>query len=122
MRKSKQENGLDLKPLSTSKEWKLLYYQHGRPGLEEGRKFKGLCNQCDLKSLCGLPKPEIGVWRCEHFRAKIFKKSGLHENVLRLLEKAQNVNNFDRDICKIMAKTMNELVVHFPVKMDDDHV
>jgi glutamate dehydrogenase (NAD(P)+) len=122
MKKEKQENGQGLKPLSTSKEWKLLYYQHGRPGLEEGRKFKGLCNQCDLQDICGLPKPEIGVWRCEHFRAKIYKKSTLHENVLKLLEKAQNVNNFDRDICKIMAETMNELVVHFPVTMSDGHV
>jgi glutamate dehydrogenase (NAD(P)+) len=122
MKKEKQEIWQGLKPLSTSKEWKLLYYQHGRPGLEEGRKFKGLCNQCDLQSLCNLPKPEIGVWRCEHFRAKIHKKSSLHENVLKLLEKAQNVNNFDRDICKIMAETMNELVVHFPVTMSDGHV
>jgi len=50
------------------------------------------------------------------------RSCGLHENVLKLLEKAQNVNNFDRDICKIMAETMNELAVHFPVTMNDGHV
>jgi glutamate dehydrogenase (NAD(P)+) len=122
MRNSEKEYEQDLQPLSKSREWKLLYYQHGRPGLEEAKKFKGLCNYCDLQNLCGLPKPETGVWRCEHYRAKVWKKSSLHENVLKLLEKAQSVNNFDRDIAKIMAETMNELVVHFPVKMDDDHV
>jgi glutamate dehydrogenase (NAD(P)+) len=90
--------------------------------MEERKKFKGLCNYCDLKDLCGLPKPETGVWRCEHYRAKVREKSSLHENVLKLLEKAQSVNNFDRDIAKIMAETMNEIVVHFPVKMDDDHI
>ena len=122
MRNSKQENGQGLKSISTSKEWKLLYYQHGRPGLEESKKFKGLCNYCDLKSLCGLPKPEVGIWRCEHYRAKIWKTSTLYQNVIKQLEKAQETNNFDRDICKIMAETMNEMVVHFPVKMDDGHI
>lgn len=122
MRNNDQKKGLDLKPLPTSKEWKLLYYQHGRPGLDEGKKLKGLCSYCDLQSICGLPKPETGVWRCEYYKSKVSRKSNLHENVLKLVEKAQSVNNFDRDIAKIMAETMNELVVHFPVKMDDDHV
>jgi len=122
MFENEKENGQDLKPLSISKEWKLLYHRHGRPGLEEGIKFKGLCKYCEIQSLCSLPKPEIGVWRCEHYRAKVWRKSDFYQNVIRQLEKAQEVNNFDRDICKIMAETMNELVVHFPVKMDDGHV
>ncbi len=116
------ENGQKMKPISTSKDWKLLYYQHGRPGLEEGSPFKGLCKYCELQSMCGLPKPETGIWHCEHYRAEIMKKSNLYETVIKQLEKAQGVNNFDRDICKIMAKTQNELIVNFPVKMDDGHV
>ncbi|MGD2246438.1 MAG: Glu/Leu/Phe/Val dehydrogenase [Candidatus Aminicenantes bacterium] len=122
MKTNEQENGQGLKPLSTSKEWKLLYYQHGRPGLEEGSAFKGLCKSCELQSLCNLPKPETGVWRCEHYRAQVRKKSSLYQNIIKQLLKAQETNNFDRDICKIMAETMNELVVHFPVKMDDGHI
>ncbi|MFC2168682.1 Glu/Leu/Phe/Val dehydrogenase [Acidobacteriota bacterium] len=116
------DNGQKMKPISTSKEWKLLYFQHGRPGLEEGNAFKGLCNYCQIQSLCNLPKHETGIWRCEHYRAETKKKSSLYETVLKQLEKAQGVNNFDRDICKIMAETQNELIVHFPVKMDDGHV
>lgn len=122
MRKDEIDNGQGLKSLSTSKEWKLLYFQHGRPGLEEGSVFKGLCKSCELQKLCGLPKPETGTWRCEHYRAEMRKKPSLYLTVLKQLEKAMGVNNFDRDICKIMAETQNELIVHFPVKMDDGHV
>jgi len=122
MKKESIDNGKGLKPLSTSKEWKLLYFQHSRPGLEEGRAFKGLCESCELKVLCGLSKPETGIWRCEHYRAEMRKKVSLYDTVLKHLEKAMNINNFDRDICKIMAETQNELIVHFPVKMDDGHV
>lgn len=122
MRKDEIDNGQGLKSLSTSKEWKLLYFQHGRPGLEEGSVFKGLCKSCELQELCGLPKPETGIWRCEHYRAELRKKASLYSTVIKQLEKAMNINNFDRDICKIMAETQNELIVHFPVKMDDGHV
>lgn len=122
MKKNDTENGQELKPISKSKEWKLLYYQHGQPGQEDGRTSKGLCKYCEIQSLCSLPKPETGIWRCEHYRAEIMKKSSLYETVLKQLEKAQEVNNFDRDICKIMAEAQNELIVHFPVKMDDGHV
>ena len=122
MRKDEIDNGQGLKSLSTSKEWKLLYFQHGRPGLEESSVFKGLCKSCELQKLCGLPKPETGTWRCEHYRAEMTKKPSLYLTVLKQLEKAMGVNNFDRDICKIMAETQNELIVHFPVKMDDGHV
>jgi glutamate dehydrogenase (NAD(P)+) len=122
VRKDEMDNGQRLKSLSTSKEWKLLYFQHGRPGLEKGSVFKGLCKSCELQKLCSLPKPETGTWRCEHYRAEMQKKPSLYLTVLKQLEKAMGVNNFDRDICKIMAETQNELIVHFPVKMDDGHV
>jgi len=122
MKKNDYKNGEGLKPFSISKEWKLLYFQHGRSGLEDGPTYKGLCTYCELQSLCSLPKPETGIWRCEHYRIEMRKKPNLYETVIKQLEKAQGVNHFDRDICKIMAETMNELIVHFPVKMDDGHI
>lgn len=119
--RDKKDRG-GLKPISTTKDWKLLYFEHGRPGLEESREFKGLCNYCEISEICVLPRPETGVWRCEYYRATTRKKTSLYENVLKQLEKAEDVVHFDRDICKILAETMNELIVHFPVKMDDGKV
>jgi len=111
-----------LTPISKTKEWKLLYFQHGRPGLEEGSEFKGLCRYCEIREICSIPRPESGVWRCAYYKALIRKKTNLYENVIKQLEKAEDVANFDRDICKILAETMNELIVHFPVTMDDGKV
>jgi len=111
-----------LTPISTTKDWKLLYFQHGRPGLEEGSEFKGLCRYCELREICSLPKPESGVWRCGYYKALIRKKANLYENVIKQLEKAEDIVHFDRDICRILAETMNELIVHFPVKMNDGKV
>jgi glutamate dehydrogenase (NAD(P)+) len=84
-------------------------------------ELKGLCRHCALRETCDLPKPAGGVWRCENYRAAI-RRPNLYENVIRLLEKAEDVVHFDQDICKILAETMNELVVHFPVKMDNGRV
>jgi hypothetical protein len=111
----------DITPLETRKEWKLLYHQPGRPGLEEGSKFKGICRYCELKDMCPLPKPEGGVWRCSYYNA-FQKKSNLYNNVLEQLKKAKDVVHFDENICKILTETMNEIVVHFPVKMRDGKV
>ena len=107
--------------ISPTREWKLLYYEHGRPGLEEGRELKGLCKYCAIREACSLPKPEEGVWRCKNYSA-LTRKSSLYENVINQLKKAEDIVFFDRDICKILAETMNELIVHFPVKMDDGNV
>ena len=111
-----------LTPISTTKEWKLLYFQHGRPGLEESSEVKGLCRYCELREICSLPKPETGVWRCQYYKAMAEKKKDLYQNVLSQLEKAGDIVHFDGDICRILAETMNELIVHFPVKMDDGNV
>lgn len=115
------KNGKDITTVSPQKEWKLLYFEHGRPGLEEGSKYRGICRYCEIREICNLPKPEAGVWRCEHYIA-MTRKSTLYDNIIKQLEKAEDVGHFDRDICKILAETMNELVVHFPVKMDDGQV
>ncbi len=115
-RSRKDSEGLT--PIETAKEWKLLYFQHGRPGLEEGSEFRGLCRYCELRDICGIQKPESGVWRCVYYKALTRKKTNLYENVINQLKKAEDVVHFDRDICRILAETTNELVVHFPVKMD----
>ncbi len=47
------------------------------------------------------------------------KKSDVYQNVTRQFNKAADLMRLDPDIRKILANTMNEIVVHFPVKMDD---
>ncbi len=111
-----------LTPIASSREWKMLYFQHGRPGLEEPSKVIGLCKYCELHDICSILKPKSGVWRCEYYKAKSRKKRSLYESVIKQLEKAEEMVHFDRDICQILAQTMNELIVHFPVKMDDGKV
>jgi glutamate dehydrogenase (NAD(P)+) len=58
------------------------------------------------------------LWRCPYYKASTRKKTNLYENVINQLQKAEDVVHFDRDICRILAETTNELIVHFPVKMD----
>jgi glutamate dehydrogenase (NAD(P)+) len=121
--KEKERKDMDgLKPIATTKDWKLLYFQHGRPGLEEGSPYKGLCRYCEIRDICSIVKPTTGIWRCEYYQAKLRKKSNLYENVIKQLEKAEEVIHCDKDIAEILAGTMNELVVHFPVRMDDGRI
>lgn len=111
-----------LRPIATTKEWKMLYFQHGRPGLEESSPYKGLCRHCEIRDICSIVKPVTGIWRCEYYQAKSIKKTNLYENVIKQLKKAEDVIHCDKDICEILAGTMNELVVHFPVKMNDGRI
>jgi len=104
MDRKRRDNG-EITPVSKSREWKLLYYEPGRPGLEEGSEYRGLCGHCALRETCALPRPEGGVWRCENYIA-MSKEVSLYENVVRQLEEAVDVVHFDRDICKILAATM----------------
>ena len=115
-RSKKDSKGLT--PIATTKEWKLLYFQHGRAGLEESSHPTGLCRHCELRDICDLPKRRSGVWHCAFYKASTRKKTNLYESVINQLEKAEDIVHFDRDICKILAETTNELIVHFPVKMD----
>jgi len=122
MREKRREDADGLTPIATTKDWKMLYFQHGRPGLEEGSPYKGLCKYCEIRDICSIVKPKTGIWRCEYYQAKIRRKTSLYENVIKLLDKAEDVVHFDENICEILAGTMNELVVHFPVRMDDGRV
>jgi len=47
------------------------------------------------------------------------RKYSVYENVTRQFNKAADLMRLDPDIRKILANTMNEIMVHFPVKMDD---
>jgi glutamate dehydrogenase (NAD(P)+) len=47
------------------------------------------------------------------------KKASLYDNVSRQFNKAADLMKLDSNIRKILGSTMNEVVVHFPVKMDD---
>jgi len=49
-------------------------------------------------------------------------RRSLYENVTRQFDKAADVIHLDPDIRKILGTTTNEIVVHFPVKMDDGRV
>jgi glutamate dehydrogenase (NAD(P)+) len=50
------------------------------------------------------------------------KKPSLYENVQKQFAKAADLMQLDSDIRRILATTQNEIVVHFPVKMDDGRV
>ncbi len=46
----------------------------------------------------------------------------VYEAVQRQFDKAADLMGLDADIRRILSATMNEIIVHFPVKMDDGHV
>lgn len=49
----------------------------------------------------------------------LIQRRSLFENVIEQFDKAADLMNLDSCVRKILAKTMNEIVVHFPVKMDN---
>lgn len=49
-------------------------------------------------------------------------KAGMYESVMQQFNKAADVMNLEPNIRKILSQTNNEIVVHFPVKMDDGRV
>jgi len=103
--------------LDTSREWKLLYHQPGKPGLdEEADVFRGLCRYCAIRESCSLPRPEAGVWRCEHYVT--IRQASVYENVARQFNAAADRMGLDPAIRKILATTQNEIVVHFPVRVN----
>ncbi|GIM60632.1 glutamate dehydrogenase [Capnocytophaga canis] len=50
------------------------------------------------------------------------KRTGMYENVMHEFNKAADKMNLDPGVRKILASTQNEIVVHFPVKMDDGSI
>lgn len=52
----------------------------------------------------------------------IAHQSNLFENVIRQFNKAAELMKLDANIRKILAMTANEIVVNFPVKLDDGRI
>jgi glutamate dehydrogenase (NAD(P)+) len=48
--------------------------------------------------------------------------SGLFENVKRQFDRASELMGLDPDIAKILSKSTNEILINFPVRMDDGRV
>lgn len=49
-------------------------------------------------------------------------KRSVYANVVAQFDKAAGLKGLDADVRRILATTTNEIVVHFPVKMDDGRV
>jgi glutamate dehydrogenase (NAD(P)+) len=49
-------------------------------------------------------------------------KRSVYDNVIAQFDKAADLKKLDPDVRRILARTSNEIVVHFPVKMDDGRV
>jgi glutamate dehydrogenase (NAD(P)+) len=54
--------------------------------------------------------------------ARAKKKRGLQDTVLEQFHRAATLCNLDPDIKRILSATNNEIVVHFPVRMDSGRV
>ena len=50
------------------------------------------------------------------------RRNSVYKDVQRQFDKAADVIGLDPDVRKILATTTNEIVVHFPVKMDDGRI
>lgn len=50
------------------------------------------------------------------------KKTGMYENVMKQFNRAADIADLDLGIRKILGATNSEIVVHFPVKMDDGRI
>lgn len=50
------------------------------------------------------------------------RKANVYDNVTWQFNRAADLVNLDPDIRKILAMTTNEIIVHFPVKMDDGRI
>jgi glutamate dehydrogenase (NAD(P)+) len=52
----------------------------------------------------------------------MLEKASVYENVTRQFDKAADLMGLDPEIRKILSKTTNEIIVNFPVKMDDGRI
>ncbi|TET23307.1 MAG: Glu/Leu/Phe/Val dehydrogenase [Candidatus Stahlbacteria bacterium] len=50
------------------------------------------------------------------------KKASVYDNVTKQFNKAADLMHLDPEIRKILARTNNEVIVNFPVKMDNGHI
>lgn len=52
----------------------------------------------------------------------MIEKASVYENVTSQFDKAADLMGLDPEIRKILSKTTNEIIVNFPVKMDDGQI
>ncbi len=52
----------------------------------------------------------------------VCEKHSVYQNVVMQFNKAADLMNLDRDVRQILSKPMNEIMVNFPVRMDDGRV
>jgi len=50
------------------------------------------------------------------------KKASVYDNVTKQFNTAADLMHLDSEIRKVLARTNNEVIVNFPVKMDDGHI
>lgn len=50
------------------------------------------------------------------------KEPGMYENVMKQFYHAADVMNLDKGVRKILSSTNNEIIVHFPVKLDNGEI
>jgi glutamate dehydrogenase (NAD(P)+) len=50
------------------------------------------------------------------------EKKSVYQNVTWQFNRAADLMNLDKDIRKILSKTSNEVIVNFPVRMDDNNI
>lgn len=50
------------------------------------------------------------------------KRRNVYEDVVQQFNKAADIMKLDPNVRNILATTMNEIIVHFPVKMDDGRI
>lgn len=67
-----------------------------------------------------LPVDEESPGRPEIIQAT--RRASLYENVITQFNKAADLMNLDGGVRKILSTTENEIVVHFPVKMNDGQI
>lgn len=130
-REKKVKDSAVISKIRKDKEWKLLYAKKGKEEEKTLERFKDLCINCAKLETCTIPKPEGGIWRCKEYVQEVGvgeepekreKKPSLYQNVKKQFDKATNMMGLDSDICKILSMTTNEILVNFPVKMENGKV
>lgn len=138
----------EIRLLSKRREWKLLYQPYPFSGdmlistplgsrLEPAtekldvERVRGLCANCARDETCEFPRPEGGVWHCADYEQKPATKTtvvteeprkSLYAGVLEQFSKAADIMNLEPNVREILANTMNEITVHFPVVMDSGRI
>jgi len=75
-----------------------------------------------MKSLKEESATSKGVKGNGKSKAVCREKKSVYQNVTWQFNRAADLMNLDKDIRKILSKTSNEVIVNFPVRMDDNQI